>query len=158
MGVCTITPTGGGWGNADIRPGAGIDADKLHHRQIISIELFGPTTTITALTKLIALLSSVDGVQIVGVSAAVVTVATGADRTVNVDLQRSTGGAAFATVLTGTILLDDDSVALTPVAGVLDDSTIAEDDLLRLVVTVAGFADAQALGLIVNVTLDHKAA
>lgn len=156
MPIAQITPSGGGWSDADIASNANITATKLQHRQVFTMELFGPTTEITALTKLAAILPNVGGRQIVGVSAAVITKATGADRTVTVDLQRSTGGAAFATVLSSTISFDDDSVVRTAYDGVLSSSVIEEDDLLEWVITVAGSADAQAKGLVVGVTIDTE--
>lgn len=156
MPIAQITPSGGGWSDADIATNANISATKLQHRQVFTQELFGPAVTITALTKLAAILPNVGGRQIVGVSAAIVTKATGADRTVSVDLKRSTAGGAFATVLSATIDFDDDSTNLTAYDGVLSSSVIEEDDLLEWVVTVAGSADAQALGLVVGVTIDTE--
>jgi hypothetical protein len=79
------------------------------------------------------------------------TIATGADRTVTIDLHKSTGAAAFATVLSGTIVLDNTSVLRTLEAGTISDDDFVDGDLYRLVVTVAGAAGNQALGLIVTV-------
>lgn len=82
------------------------------------------------------------------VKAAVDTPATGADRTVNVDLQRSTGGAAFASVLTSTISFTNASTARTVVSGSIATAALAQGDILKWVVTVAGAAGNQAIGLI----------
>jgi len=81
------------------------------------------------------------------------TIATGADRTVNVDLQKSTGGGAFATILTATILLNNVSTLRTAVVGVVNTPALVAGDILQIVVTVAGAAGNQALGLHVTVNL-----
>jgi len=91
------------------------------------------------------------------VKAAVDTVATGADRTVNIDLQRSTGGAAFATVLSSTILFNNASTARTVVSGAINTATLAQGDILKWVVTVAGAAGNQAIGVIAEAFFQEAA-
>lgn len=134
----------------------GLEAHKIVRHQSVDVELFGPATTVAALTKLIHIVKGQAG-TLVQLTAAVVTAATGADRTVNVDLKKSTGGGAFATVLTATILFNNTSVALTPesVSGFTSDE-LAADDILELVVTVAGAAGNQAIGLIVTLTFEEE--
>lgn len=156
MAVVQLTPAGGGWGDSDIATTANVTATKLQHRQVITDELYGPTTAVAALTKWVAMLTGVGGQQIVDVEAAIAVQATGADRTITVDLQRSTGGGAFATVLSSTIGFTDSTAVRTVQSGVISASTIAEGDILEIIVTVAGSADAQATGLTVAVTLDTK--
>lgn len=117
-------------------------------------ELFGPAVTVAALTKLIG---KVDTTAVIrNIEALVVTKTTGADRHVFVDLQKSTGGGAFATILTGTIDIDNTAVDLVAEAGTLSNSALVADDLLRLVITVSGAAGAQALGLFVKVVVDEN--
>ena len=82
------------------------------------------------------------------VQAAISTPATGADRTVNVDLQRSTGGAAFSSVLSSTITFNNASTARTVVSGTVAVATLTQGDILKWVVTVAGAAGNQAIGLV----------
>lgn len=141
---------------ASIAAAAGIEASKVQQQHSFSVELFGPAVTITALTKLLATIRGATG-TIVAVQAAIVTKATGNDRTVNVDLQKSTGGGAFATVLTSTLEFDDGSDNLTVEDATINTAGLVAGDILRLVITVAGAAGNQALGLIVTVTVREDA-
>ena len=79
--------------------------------------------------------------------------ATGVDRTVNVDLQKSTSGGAFASITTTDIEIDDSTTIRTAVASTLSNTSLSDGDILRAVVTVAGSADAQATGLMITLTL-----
>lgn len=138
--------------NAMVASGAAIDASKVVHQFPVSRQLYSPTTTIAAATELLHIVRGATG-TVVEVEAAVVTKATGTDRTVNVDIKKSTGGGAFATILTGTILFDDDSTNLTAVAGTISSASLVAGDLLQAVVTVAGSDANQALGLVVTLTI-----
>lgn len=86
------------------------------------------------------------------------TIATGADRTVTIDLQKSTGAGAFATILSSTLVLNNASVLRTAVAAVLAaGAALVAGDILRLTVAVAGAAGNQALGLTIRVILREDA-
>lgn len=91
------------------------------------------------------------------VKAMVDTAATGADRTVNIDLQRSTAGGAFATVLTSTILFNNASTARTAISGTITTSTLSQGDILKWVVTVAGAAGNQAIGVLAEAYFQEAA-
>lgn len=89
--------------------------------------------------------------------AAVDTVATGADRTVTVDLQRSTAGGAFASILTTPLVLNNANVARTPVQAQLSVTALAQKDILKWVISVAGAAGNQAVGLVCDLVLYEAA-
>jgi hypothetical protein len=131
-----------------IESGANIAYSKLQHSfPLVYSQPNG--TAVVAETRMLHVAKG-DG-ALLSVEAAVTTVATGADRTVTVDVQKSTGGGAFATMLSATIVLDDDSVAFTPEAATVSGTnTYSDGDILQVVVTVAGSADAQAQGLVVT--------
>jgi Concanavalin A-like lectin/glucanases superfamily len=118
----------------------------------IAVELFGPTTTIAGLTKL---LHTVNGATATIVHAeAIITVqATGGDRTINVDIQKSTGGGAFATIMSATIAITNATTIRVPVSGTFSNTSLVDGDILQAVVTVAGSAGAQAQGLLLNLWL-----
>jgi hypothetical protein len=82
-------------------------------------------------------------------------VATGADRTVSIDLQKSTGGGAYATVLSGSppIQFTNLSALRAWSEATLAAATISQDDVLKITVAVAGAAGSQAAGLIVELDL-----
>jgi len=143
--------------NNAVKNDAAISASKLQHQHPITAELAEETTAVVAIEKLIHI-SRVIG-EVAALEAVVITAATGADRTVNIDLQKSTAAGAFATVLTSTLEFDDSSTALTVVAAVVDatEAPLADGDLLKLVITVAGSAGDQAIGLMATITLQENA-
>jgi hypothetical protein len=132
-----------------------IDASKVTRHESVNVQLFGPTTTVTALTQDIHIVRGVTGTLLAIQAAICGTIATGADRTVTVDLQKSTGAGAYATVLSSTVGFTNVSVLRTAVSGVLSGTSVIVADILRLIVTVAGAAGAQALGLVVTVTMEE---
>lgn len=138
--------------DAMISATAGISASKSKVRTVIPIEIAGPTTTIAAVSKLLNVLRAAG--TLVALEAYVVTKATGTDRTVTVDLHRSAAGGAFATVLSGTIGFTSGSTNLTPSAATFSATSLADNDILKLVVTVAGSSGNQALGGCATLTMD----
>jgi hypothetical protein len=132
-----------------------LKASKLIRHQSVDVEAFGPSTTVVALTRDIHIVRGAAG-TLVGLQAAICgAIATGADRTVTVDLQKSTGAGAFATVLSSTIGFTNASVLRTALSAVFSSTSLVAGDILRLVITVAGAAGAQATGLLVTLTMEE---
>ena len=148
--ITQMTFSGGGIGPDNLL--SGIPASKVIHQIPINQELFEASTTVAALTKMLFIagasgtLKAFEGITI--------TPATGADRTVSVDLQKSTGGGAFATVLSTNIEMDDNTVARTVVSSVFNSTSFVDGDIFQAVVTVAGSAGNQAIGLLVTLLLN----
>lgn len=140
--------------DATVSSAAAIQATKVIHRHAIPINLFASTTAVSATTK--GLYAAQNTGTIRNFEAYVDVVATGADRTVTVDLQKSTGAGAFSTVLSATIGFTNASTARTLVSGTISSSSIVDGDLLQVVVTVAGAAGNQATGLTVHLTVDES--
>jgi len=142
--------------NNSIADDAAIEAKKIIRHQSIGVELYGPAVAVAALTKDLLIIRGATG-TLMGVEAAICgTIATGADRTVTVDLHKSTAAGAFATVVSGgTIGFTNASVLRTATAGVLSSSALVDGDILRAIVTVAGAAGNQAIGLILTVTWEE---
>lgn len=143
-----------GFGNEDIRASAKVSASKLEGEHAATAELFAAATTITALASRI--LHTVRGATgtLLSFEGVIITAATGSDRTVSVDLEKSSGGAAFASICTTKIEITNSTTIRVPVAAVLSSTTLVDGDTLRAVVTVAGSLLAQALGL--SVTLHWR--
>jgi len=156
MPQITVDFPAGAVTNGLVSPSANIAASKTIRHQSIDVELFGPSTTVTALTRDIHIVRGSAG-TLVGIEGVICgAIATGADRTIVVDLQKSAGSGAFATVLSATVDFSNVSVLRTAVAGVLSSTALLDGDVLRLIVTVAGSAAAQATGLLVTVTLEER--
>lgn len=131
---------------------AAIQAQKLQPLQETTVELFGPAASVTALTKWLAMVSGATG-AVLSFESAIAVVASGADRTITVDLQKSTGAGAFSTICSATIGYTNGSAVRTFSAATLNATSLVEGDILQVVVTVAGAAGAQATGLTVKLRL-----
>jgi len=74
------------------------------------------------------------------------------DETITIDVLKSTGGGAFATLLTGAIVLDSGNSARVLEAGTLVATpTYADGDLIEISVTDGGGTGNQGQGLCVTV-------
>jgi hypothetical protein len=137
--------------NAQVAADAAIDASKVVHQFSESVELFAPTTTIASVEKLLKVVRGATG-TVVAFEAVLVTKATAGDKTVTVDLQKSTGGGAFASILTAPISFSDASANLTALAATIGSAGLVAGDVLKIVVAAAGSTGTQALGLLVTLT------
>lgn len=124
-------------------------ASQTHEKSVFLTQ----TSTIVAATEYVFALKGA-AATIKAVRARVEeAVATGADRTVTIDVQKSTGGGAYATVLSATIVFNNATVLRTWSTATISNTSLVADDVLKITVAVAGAAGAQATGLIVEVTL-----
>lgn len=119
--------------NAAIKENAAFAADKLDHRYNPTESQ--PNTAATAETRVLYRARAAG--KVLAFDAGALVAATG-NSTVTVDLQKSTGGAAFATVLTGTVQLTSASAAIVPVVGSLVVTpTYVAGDVFRIVQTIS---------------------
>jgi hypothetical protein len=134
--------------NASVDEAAEIAATKLIHQFPLTYQQ-APGSEVVSNTVDLHIARG-DG-EVVSIEAAITgAIATGADRTVTLDLLKSTAGGAFATVLTAPIVLDDDNVLRTLEAGTVTTTDYLDGDILRLTVVCAGAASAQGQGLVVT--------
>lgn len=129
---------------------ARLESAKAVHSQVESFEIVEQNTTVIAIEKLLFIANGAGTLN--KLEATVITAATGADRTVNIDLLKSTAGGSFATVLSATLEFDNVDVALTPTTATLNTTAYLASDIFKIVVTIAGAAGNQALGCVVSVT------
>ncbi len=157
MPQITISVPSGGITNAMIAASPPIDYGKVTATRAVDQELYGPAVTVAAITKWLHIVRGATG-TLIGFEAAIAVVASGADRTITVDLQKSTGAGAFATVLSSTIGFTNGSAVRTSNAAVISTPSIVAGDILEVVVTVAGSASAQATGLTITLTYAETSA
>ena len=133
-------------------------AEKLEHQAPGamggSVQLFDPTTAVAAVTRTLGMAFGAGTIE--GISAWIEVAATGADRTITVDLQRSTGGGAYASVLSTTIGFTNASAIRIAVNGTISGAAYVAGDIFRITVSVAGVAGAQATGLTVRVRVHEE--
>lgn len=153
--VVSLTFPNGGISDSDVAPSANIDSAKLISRKALSVELFAEGATITALASKLLHIFQQAG-TLLSVEAIITTQATGADRTVDVAIQKSTGAGAFATIMSANVAITNSTPVRTPVAGSFSNSLVVDGDILRAVVTVAGSAGAQAQGLLLTLYFDEN--
>lgn len=136
--------------DANIGSAAAIKSAK--HESVMNLP-HSQTGTVVAATEYLRSIRQANATVLAIEATITETIATGADRTVTIDLQKSTGAAAFATILSASIVFTNLSTLRTLTTGTIANGALVDGDHLRLVVTVAGAAGAQALGLLVTVTL-----
>jgi hypothetical protein len=140
--------------NAGVAANAAIDDTKLKNRSDL---VHSQSGTVAAATQYLKVMRAAGTVLLIE-AAITETIATGADRTITIDLAVSTGGGAFASILTGTIGFTNASVLRDLTTGSIASPTLVDGDILRLTVAVAGAAGNQALGLVVNVQVSESPA
>jgi hypothetical protein len=139
--------------NRHVANGAGMEYSKLEHLHVIPYRQDG---TVAAATVSIHMARGAG--EILGIKASVGTHATGADREITIDLKAGAQGVAPVTQLTGTISIDENADDLEVFEGTLiGDPSYAANETLQLVVTVAGAAGAQAIGLLIEVFVREAA-
>lgn len=141
--------------NNSLVANAGVETSKLVHRHLINLRQ-APGSAVVAATydihiaRAAGVLRAIEAV-ITG------TVASGADRTITIDLLKSTGGGAFASVLSPTLVLDNTNVVRVLETGAINTTAFVDGDLYRVTVAVAGSAGNQADGFSILITIDENA-
>lgn len=146
-------PTGA-WDDDDIAAAANIAASKLQHRVPLAYHQ-APGTAVVAATADV-FIARADGDLISFEAAITGALADDASRHVTIDLQKSTSGGAFATVLTAVIDLTSSSTLRTAVAAAISSAPFVDGDIFRIVVAVSGGGGNQAQGLCVSLRLDEE--
>lgn len=151
--VAQISPSGGGFADADLRSGANLDPAKMRHRHAVS---YGQKngTDVTTETKMVHIAKAAGTIQTIEVVSA--TAPTGGDKAFTVDLHKSTGGGAFATVLSAVVTVNSSDTDRVIEAGTLSTATYADGDIFAIVVTTSGSTGSQGQGLCVTVNFDEQ--
>jgi hypothetical protein len=89
---------------------------------------------------------------------ALTTAPTGGNKKFTVDLQKSTGGGAFATVLSAVVDIDNTDTSLTVVSGTLAASAYVSGDIFAIVWTASGTTGNQGQGAIAEVFFEESTA
>lgn len=137
--------------NAKVSASAAIAATKLEHQFPVHYSQ-APGSAIVAATTDLHIVYGATG-TIVQFEAAITGSVTAGDYTATLDLQKSTGGGSFASVLSASLVLDSANTIRVPESATLSSTSLVDGDILRLVVTVAGTTGSQSQGLIARVFL-----
>ena len=128
-------------------------AEYIEHEHKISFSPATDSTTVTALTKTLEAIHRTG--EIIEISVTPITAPTGGDLAYTVDVKKSTGAAAFATILSSVVTVNSSSVARTAQYATLTataaDLLLARGDLLQIVVAVTGSTGTQGIGYVVTI-------
>jgi hypothetical protein len=131
-----------------------IDAAKLEGEHAFTLSQSGE---VVAATQYLRVIFGATGLVVAMEAAITEAIATGPDRTVTVDLLRSSGGGAFASILAAPLVFNNTSTLRTLAGAAFSNAALADGDILKLTVAVAGVAGAQAQGLVCSVTMREDA-
>jgi hypothetical protein len=143
--------------NAGVAADAEIETSKMAHRHVEHYSQ--PTGTAVVAGNAAMALITVGAGTLKQFSAAITgAVATDVSRTVTVDLKKSTGGGAFASVLSAALVFNSVSALLEFASATLSSVALVEGDVLQVTVAVAGGSGSQAQGLVVKLIYDEASA
>lgn len=128
-----------------------INAEKAEHQFGVNLEQFDEDTNVAAKKSWMHIVNGSAG-EVAAFEAAIAVAITG-DYTVTVDLEKSTGAGAFASILTNTIDFSSSDAVRTAKAAVINTATLTDGDILRVNTTVSGSSGTQAQGLMLTLSL-----
>jgi hypothetical protein len=137
-------------GNSAIESAAGIEATKVVHQFPVLYEQVTGTAIVAATATVHIARASGTIVSLEGVITGSVTAG---DYTATVDLKKSTGGGAFASVLSSTLVFDSGNTVRVLEAASINTTSYIDGDLLQITVAVAGTTGSQSQGLTLVLTL-----
>lgn len=132
-------------------------AEYVEHEHKMQYSTATDATTVAAVTKTLGAVHYAG--QVVEVSVTPITAPTGGDLAYTVDIKRSTGAGAFASILTGVLTIDSSSVSRTAEYCTLSGTpTLARGDLLQVVIAVSGSTGTQGAGVDVSIRIRESPA
>jgi hypothetical protein len=153
LSASSISISAGSVSDASIAANAKIASSKTVAQKTISLQLNGPTTTVTTQTQWITSIKGLTG-TLIDVNAFIAVAAAGA-ATVTIDLQKSTSAGVFATVLSSTISISNATVIRTAVPGTITSAPVVAGDIFQLVVTATAGGGTLPQGLLVTLRHDE---
>jgi hypothetical protein len=136
--------------NNTVAADAGIEASKVIHQAPIRYEQAVGTAVVAETRGLFIARSSG---EIVDFEAAIIgAIATDVSRTISIDVKKSTGEGAFATILSATLDFSSSSVLRRNYPATVSAVSYIDGDIFEVVVTVAGGSGSQAQGLLCTLT------
>lgn len=139
-------------GNSEVATNAGISASKLIH-EISKCSPKASGTDVTAGTEMIHTAKGSGSISAFKV--AVDTAPTGGDKAYTVDLKKSTGAGAFATVLSAVVTVNSSSTTRTVYSGTVSSATYAAGDIFEVVWAVSGSTGSQGQGALAEVFFEE---
>jgi len=96
--------------------------------------------------------------SVVAFKVVTITAPTGGDKAFTVDLKKSTGGGAVATILSAVVTVNSTSTSLVVQSGTISSADYVAGDIFEVVVAVSGSTGSQGQGVIAEAFFDEYAA
>jgi hypothetical protein len=119
-------------------------AQVVHELNGVSVQ--APGTNVTAKTEIIHIARAAGSIGTLKVAA--ITAPTGGNNAFSVDLQKSTGGGAFSSVLSAAYVMDNSKTSLTTYSISPSVTTYAAGDIFEVVWLISGSTGNQAQGAV----------
>lgn len=134
--------------SAAIAAAANISQSKLQHRRTAQVQVDGGADVATVTKYLCRFHRSA---TLLGLFATPDAVPAGGTKAIVIDVKKSTGGGAWASILSATLTINSSSTARTPVTLSYSGSpTFVEGDVLQVVITASGTGGTGVQGLLVD--------
>jgi hypothetical protein len=150
------TPPSNQLGDDAITTGANVRASKLEHQYRVRYSQ-RPGADVVTQTEDVHVVGGLTG-TLEGVDVAPITAPTGGDKKFTVDIQKGNQSTGFTTMLTAVVTIDNTIVNRQVVAGsIVGGNTLADGDILRVIVTASGSTGSQAQAVVVVLKIREKA-
>lgn len=140
--------------NAQVSIDAAIQAEKLEHVKTIRY-VQDSGADVVSKTSLLYVCRSVNGATVRDFAVTVSTAPTGGDKKFTVDLQKSTGGGAFASILSAVADISSSDSNRSTEVPTLSSTALVQGDILQVVVTASGSTGSQAQGAMALLSVDE---
>ena len=145
----SLTIPGGTIEDADVKAGAAISDTKIVHKFTPEHRQASGTDVVTA-EAVVHVVRSVNGGTLREVVIVTDAIPAGGDKQYTVDVHVGNASTAFATVFSGVITVNSSSAARTVYPATLTSNALAQNDLVKVIVTASGSTGTQGQGLIVQ--------
>lgn len=132
-------------------------AEYVEHEHKLQYSTATDATTVAAVTKTLGAIHYTG--EVVEVSVWPVTAPTGGDLAYTVDIKKSTGAGAFATILTGVVTVNSSSTSRTVQFATLSGTpALVRGDALQVVIATSGSTGTQGAGVDVTIRIRENPA
>lgn len=134
--------------DANVASAAAISYLKVTHMLLASYAQDSGADVATK-TNVIYASRAASGAVVFDIAVAIDTAPTGGDKAYTVDVKKSTGGGAFSSILTGVVTVNSSSTTRSVVVASITGTTctLAQGDILNVVVTTSGSTGSQGQGV-----------
>lgn len=144
-------------GNANVKTGANVSADKLSNRIAIN---YGQDTgsDVVSATKVVHVCRAAGTVKSVEVRP--LTAPTGGDKQFTVDVKKAVDGSGtFSSLLSAVVTVDNTAPDQTREQGsLITTPSVADGDAIQIVVTASGSTGSQGQGVQITINIDENGA